>query len=80
VCSPCPFCQGIALLLMVARVLKLFEFQKHLDLTVKTLGRSVQDLMHFMLIFFCTIFASAMLAHLMLGSMNESFATLQAGA
>ena len=52
---------------MVARVLKLFEFQKHLDLTVKTLGRSVQDLMHFMLIFFSTIFASAMLAHLMLG-------------
>jgi len=33
---------------MVARLLKLFEFQKHLDLTVKTLARSGQDLMHFM--------------------------------
>ena len=64
---------------MVARLLKLFEFQKHLNLTVKTLARSGQDLMHFMLIFLYTIFCSAMLAHLMLGAMNESFATLQVG-
>jgi len=34
---------------------------------------------YIMLIFMYTIFCSAMVAHLMLGSMNESFATLQVG-
>jgi hypothetical protein len=72
------FCvQGIALLLMVARLLKLFDFQKHLDITVKTLARSGIDILHFMLIFFYTLVCTSMVAHLMLGSMYESFATVE---
>jgi hypothetical protein len=73
------FCvQGVALLLMVVRVLKLLEFQKHLGLTVKTLCRSGIDLVHFMFIFLYTLVCSAMVAHLMLGSLDESFATISA--
>ena len=43
---------GISLLLMVARSLKMVDFQRHLDLTVRTLSRSSLDLLHFLIIFF----------------------------
>jgi hypothetical protein len=71
------FCvQGLVLLLMVVQLLKLFEFQKHLNITSKTLSRAGPDLLHFMVIFFFTLTCSAMVAHLMLGSLEETFSTI----
>ena len=50
------FCvSGMSLLLMIARSLKLVDFQRHLDLTVRTLSRSSLDLLHFIIIFFITL-------------------------
>lgn len=67
---------GISLLLMIARSLKMLHFQRHLDLTVRTLNRSGLDLIHFMLIFLYTLLCSSMVAIVMLGSTNESFSTI----
>ena len=58
---------GVSLLLMVARSLKMVDFQRHLDLTVRTLSRSSLDLVHFLIIFFITLGMSTMVGHLMLG-------------
>ena len=43
------------------------DFQRHLDLTVRTLSRSSLDLVHFLIIFFITLGLSTMVGHLMLG-------------
>uniref|UniRef100_A0A7S0X414 Polycystin cation channel PKD1/PKD2 domain-containing protein n=1 Tax=Mantoniella antarctica TaxID=81844 RepID=A0A7S0X414_9CHLO len=67
---------GIAMMLMIARSLKLLDFQRHLDLTVRTLSRSGQDLIHFSLIFTCTLLSSSMVGLVMIGSLEESLSTL----
>jgi hypothetical protein len=72
------FCTtGISLLLMIARSLKMVDFQRHLDLTVRTLERSGVDLIHFLVIFFYTLLCSSMVGIVMIGSMEESLSTFE---
>lgn len=71
------FCvTGMSLLVMIARSLKLVDFQRHLDLTVRTLSRSSLDLLHFIIIFFITLLLSMMMGHLMVGPTEESLSRL----
>ena len=71
------FCtQGLVMLLMIVQILKLTAFQKHLDITVKTLYLAGPELMNLLVVFGYTLLCSAMVAHIMLGSLEESFATL----
>ena len=73
------FVSGVSLLLMVARSLKMVDFQRHLDLTVRTLSRSSLDLVHFLIIFFITLGMSTMVGHLMLGPNEEALSNLDLG-
>ena len=52
------------------------DFQRHLDLTVRTLSRSSLDLLHFIIIFFITLLLSMMMGHLMVGPTEESLSRL----
>lgn len=71
------FCvSGMSLLLMIARSLKLVDFQRHLDLTVRTLSRSSLDLLHFIIIFFITLLLSMMIGHLMVGPTEQALSRL----
>jgi hypothetical protein len=70
---------GISLLLMVLRSLKMVDFQRHLDLTVRTLSRSSLDLLHFLIIFFISLFLSTMIGHVMLGTTEESLSSFDKG-
>ena len=70
---------GISLLLMVFRSLKFVDFQRHLDLTVRTLSRSALDLFHFLVILWITLGLSTMVGHLMLGSTEQALSTLDKG-
>ena len=70
---------GISLLLMVARSLKMVDFQRHLDLTVRTLSRSSLDLLHFLIIFFISLFLSTMIGHVMLGTTEEALSSFDKG-
>ena len=70
---------GISLLLMVLRSLKMVDFQRHLDLTVRTLSRSSLDLLHFLIIFFISLFLSTMIGHVMLGTTEEALSSFDKG-
>ena len=73
------FISGVSLLLMTLRSLKMVDFQRHLDLTVRTLARSSLDLAHFLVIFFISLFLSTMTGHLMLGASEENLSSFDKG-
>ena len=73
------FISGVSLLLMTLRSLKMVDFQRHLDLTTRTLSRSGLDLAHFLIIFFISLFLSTMTGHVMLGSSEENLSSFDKG-
>ena len=71
------FCvTGVSFLFMIARALKFVKFQRHLDLTVRTLSRASLDLAHFLVVMFISLTCMMMIGHVIVGARVEYLSTL----
>lgn len=68
--------QGINVLLMVLRILKLMDFQPRMGTITRTLAAAMQDLLHFFILFFIVFVGFAMYGHLVFGRTIREFRSL----
>ncbi|GIL44962.1 hypothetical protein Vafri_2402 [Volvox africanus] len=66
---------GINILLLIARVLKLMDFQPRLGVVTRSLWLAGPDLIHFAIVAGMVFVGYAMMAHLIFGNAIEAFAT-----
>ncbi|GLI64894.1 hypothetical protein VaNZ11_008286 [Volvox africanus] len=66
---------GINILLLIARVLKLMDFQPRLGVVTRSLWLAGPDLIHFAIVAGMVFIGYAMMAHLIFGNAIEAFAT-----
>eukprot|EP00271_Cylindrocystis_brebissonii_P012760 TRINITY_DN31_c0_g1_i5.p1 TRINITY_DN31_c0_g1~~TRINITY_DN31_c0_g1_i5.p1 ORF type:complete len:1582 (+),score=269.36 TRINITY_DN31_c0_g1_i5:725-5470(+) len=68
--------QGINVLLMVLRILKLMDFQPRMGIITRTVAKAAPDLAHFFLFFFVIFFGFAVFGHLVFGRSIDQFRTM----
>lgn len=66
---------GINILLLIARVLKLMDFQPRLGVVTRSLWLAGPDLIHFAIVAGMVFIGYSMMAHLIFGNAIEKFAT-----
>ncbi len=66
---------GIAILLLIVRVLRRMDFQPNLGVVTRSLWLAGSDLIHFAIVFFMVFIIYAMLAHLVFGHTIQKFST-----
>lgn len=66
---------GINILLLIARVLKLMDFQPRLGIVTRSLWLAGPDLIHFAIVAGMVFIGYAMMAHLIFGNAIEEFST-----
>lgn len=66
---------GINILLLIARLLKLMDFQPRLGVVTRSLWLAGPDLIHFAIVAGMVFVGYAMMAHLIFGNVIEKFAT-----
>mmetsp|Transcript_38784 Transcript_38784/g.53872 ORF Transcript_38784/g.53872 Transcript_38784/m.53872 type:complete len:1579 (-) Transcript_38784:245-4981(-) len=68
---------GINIILMIARSLKLMDFQPRLGIVTKTLSRAASDILHFMVVFGVVFMGYVMMGTLVFGYKIEEFSSLE---
>jgi len=69
---------GINIILMLARILKLMDFQPRLGVITHTLALATADLMHFFVIFFMIFMGYAFIGHVIFGYASVHFSDMTA--
>ena len=69
---------GIAILLLIVRVLRRMDFQPNLGVVTRSLWLAGSDLIHFAVVFFMVFIIYSLLAHLAFGHTIEKFSTFDA--
>jgi hypothetical protein len=69
---------GINIILMLARILKLMDFQPRLGVITHTLALATADLMHFFVIFIMIFMGYAFIGHVIFGYASEHFSDMTA--
>lgn len=67
---------GIALIMVVLRVLKVLDFQKRMGLVTRTIANASTDLAHFAVLFSCIFALYSALAYITFGSSIIGFSTI----
>ena len=70
------FVNGVALLLLILRLLKNLDFQPRLGLVTRTLSSAIENLTHFLIVFGLVFFSYSVMGHLAFGGELEKFHTL----
>jgi len=68
---------GINIILMIARSLKLMDFQPRLGIVTKTLALAASDILHFMVVFGVVFMGYVMMGTLVFGYKIEEFSSLK---
>eukprot|EP00271_Cylindrocystis_brebissonii_P006378 TRINITY_DN1913_c0_g1_i1.p1 TRINITY_DN1913_c0_g1~~TRINITY_DN1913_c0_g1_i1.p1 ORF type:complete len:1241 (+),score=218.25 TRINITY_DN1913_c0_g1_i1:529-4251(+) len=68
--------QGINVLFMVLRILKLMDFQPRMGTVTRTIVQAGPDLLHFFILYFVLFGGFAMYGHLVFGRTIEEFCTI----
>ena len=70
------FLQGVSLLMLIMRLVKMLKFQPRLAIVANTISGASLDLAHFGIIFITFLMATAVVAHIQYGHNVEGFSTV----